>query len=239
MACPGAGWLDPAARAGGDPVPAWFELVNVEDRLVFLAGGEVPAPFELGSLRTAWARLAEARTTTELRVGLAGSAWGDPGSDDPADMRLALRFGWARRVQEAVGEAADWAAGAVALVVARELFLAGRSADDLLVRRPPGIGVAWARAGSLSALRDALPEQAAWPLRDVSEPVELWRAELAWWRRVADDADGLVHAPLMGEPMVIGVVVALGVDAWRASAALEVAARGGRSKPLEVFDEIA
>ena len=135
-------------------------------------------------------------------------------------------------------EAGDWAAGAVALLLARELFLAGRSADDLATHRPPGIGVRWAEAGSLRTLRAALPAQAAWALDGIEEPGDLWRAEAAWWRRVEEDAEGLAHAPLMGEPMVIGSVVASASTPgarrrrWRPPRA---AARG----ILEAFEDVA
>ena len=57
--------------------------------------------------------------------------------------------------------------------------------------------------------------------------------------RLERDAIVLAHAPLMGEPMVVGSVVLLGVDAWRTAAALESAARGGTPASVEVFYEIA
>jgi hypothetical protein len=233
-----AGWAPPGASEAIRSLTAWFELANIEDHLMYLAGGDAPTPFSLGGLATAWNRLAETRTATEAHAVLASSPWGDPGADDIADVRLALRLAWARRVLDAVEDATDWAAGAVALVVARELFLNARSPDDLLARRPPGIGRSWRHAGGLRGLRDALPAQAVWALQDVEEPAKLWRAEVAWWQRVEQDALTLVHAPLMGEPWVVGSVVLLGVDAWRASAALASAARGGAPEAVEVFDEL-
>jgi hypothetical protein len=138
-----------------------------------------------------------------------------------------------------VDEAAEWAAGAVALLLARELFIAGRSADDLLAHRPPALGRAWAGAGSIGGLRAALPAQAAWTLHDIGEPVDLWRAEVTWWRRVEQDAVALAHAALMGKPMVVGIVALLGIDARRTAAALESAARGGTPEAVEVYDETA
>lgn len=234
-----AGWAPPGAQDAIRALAAWFELANIEDRLAFLAGGEATSPFALGGLATAWPRLAEARTVSDVRGALAASPWGDPGGPEPADLRLGLRLAWARRVLQSVPEAGDWAAGAVALVVARERFLAGRPADDLATHRPPGIGVEWAEAGSLRTLREALPAQAAWALGVVEEPADLWRAEVAWWRRVDQDVEGLAHAPLMGEPMVIGSVVGLGVDAWRTAAALESAARGGAGDSYDAFEAVA
>jgi hypothetical protein len=234
-----AGWAPPGAQEAIRALAAWFELANIEDRLAFLAGGDAATPFALGGLATAWPRLADARTLSEVRTVLVGSPWGDPGSQEPADVRIALRLAWGRRVLQSVPDAGDWAAGAVALLVAREMFLARRPPDDLVTRRPPGIGRDWSDAGSVRALRDVLPAQAAWALGAVEEPADLWRAEAAWWRRVEQDAEGLVHAPLMGEPMVIGSVVGLGVDAWRTAAALESAARGGAADSYDAFEAIA
>ncbi len=234
-----AGWTPPRGLEPVRALAAWFELANIEDRLAYLAGGEMPAPFALGGLATVWPRLAAAQSAAEVRTALVGSPWGDPGADDPAAIGLGLRIAWARRVLGAVEEAVDWAAGAVALLLARELFLAGRSAGLLAARRPPGVGSAWPRASSLGALREALPPQAAWALSGVDEPGELWRGEAAWWRRVEQDGARLAREPHMGRATVIGCVVLLGVDAWRTAGALESAARGGGTVPMEVFEEIA
>jgi len=233
-----AGWAPAAGVASIRALAAWFELANIDERLLFLAGGEPTTPFELGALATAWPEIAEARTPAEARARLAASAWGDPHSDHPAEVRLALRLAWARRVEDSVDDAHDLAAGGAALTLARELLLGGRSPASLAGLQPAGLGHRWQQAGSVGALRDSLPAHASWVLDGIGEPSELWRAEAAWWRRADDVAEELVHAPLMGEPMVVGSVIALGVDAWRVAAALEVAARGGAAGPLELFEEI-
>jgi hypothetical protein len=233
-----AGWSPPGAIEAIRALAAWFELANIEDHLGYLAGGEAPTPFALGGLGTAWDRMAETRTPSEARAALAESPWGDPGADDLAGVLLAMRMAWARRLLDSLDEASFWVPGAVALLVAREVFITGRSPDELRARRPPGIGTAWSHAGSLRGLRDALPAQASWPLDGVEEPTDLWSAEIAWWRRVEEDAEAFAHAALMGEPWVVGSVVLLGVDAWRAAGALESAARGGTDDVLEVFDQI-
>lgn len=233
-----AGWAPPGALEGIRSLAAWFELANVEDHLAYLAGGDAPTPFELGGLGTAWSRIAVTRTPSEARAALAASPWGDPRADDLAGIRLALRLVWARRVLDSLDEVGEWVPGAVALLVARELFLSGRTPDALLAHRPPGIGAAWPQAASLRALHDALPAQAAWPLDGIEEPADLWRAELAWWRRVEEDAEAMAHAPLMGPQWVVGSVVLLGVDAWRAAGALATAARGGTAASVEVFEQI-
>ena len=165
MAHPGARRLGAAGRKEAiRALAAWFELANIEDRLASWPAARRRRPFTLGGLATAWPRLAEARTVSECAARSPPRRGAIPGDAEPADVRLGLRLAWARRVLQSVPEAGDWAAGAVALVVARELFLAGRSADDLATHRPPGIGVEWAEAGSLRTLREALPAQAAWAL---------------------------------------------------------------------------
>ena len=140
-----AGWAPPGAQDAIRALAAWFELANIEDRLAFLAGGEATSPFALGGLATAWPRLAEARTVSDVRGALAASPWGDPGDAEPADLRLGLRLAWARRVLQSVPEAGDWAAGAVR-AAGRTRAVPGRAAppDDLATHRPPGIGVEWA-----------------------------------------------------------------------------------------------
>lgn len=234
-----AGWTPPRGLEPVRALAAWFEIANVDDRLAYLAGAEATAAFELGGLATAWPRLAGVQSARELRALLTGTPWGDPGTGEAAAIPLALRLAWARRASASVQEAVDWAAGAVALLLARELFLASRPADRLRELRPPGVGVAWQHATSLAELRAALPPQAAWVLQDVGEPDRLWRGEAAWWRRVEADAERLTRSAQMGLASVVGCVALLGVDAWRAAAALEVAARGGDHAALEVFQEIA
>ncbi len=233
-----AGWVPPQALEPLRALAAWFEIANVDDRLAYLAGAEVPAPFALGGLATAWPRLADAGTPGDVRARLTGSAWADPGSDEPSSIRLALRLTWGRRVLAAVPQAEAWAAGAMSLLIARERFLAGRPADALVRLRPAGVGTAWATAATIEQLRDGLPAEAAWVLEGIPAPEALWRGEAAWWQRVEDDARVLARAPQMGVDAVVGCAVRLGVDAWRTCGALESAARGGGPTALEVFDAV-
>jgi len=181
----------------------------------------------------------DAQSLPELRARLAASAWGDPGGEDRAAMRVGLRVAWARRVLASVDAAAEWVPGAVALLLARELLLAGRPAPALAALRPPGVGSAWAQAGSLGALRAALPAAAGWALEGIDEPQQLWRGEAAWWHRVEQDAERLARDVQLGGPTVVGSVVLLAVDGWRTAGALELAARGGGRDAMEVFEEIA
>jgi hypothetical protein len=234
-----AGWLPPRQIEVVRALAAWFELANVEDRLVYLAGGPLSAPFVLGGLGTGGTRLESALSVAELREALRGSPWGDPGGDDAASIRLAMRFAWARRVLASVPEAREWALGAVALLLARELLFAERSADELAALRPPVAGTAWMQAGSVDAVRQALAPESGWALAGVEEPDAIWLAEAAWWRRVERDAEHLARDPQMGRSTVIGVVALLAVDASRVAAALESAARGGGAVAIEAFEQIA
>lgn len=234
-----AGWAPPRAVEPVRTLASWFELANIEDRLAYVGGAQTHPPFRPGGLETAWSRVAGAQTVADVRAGLAGTAWGDPGAEDPAGIALALRMSWARRVLGAVEEATEWAAGAVALLLAREMFLAGRPAGQLAAHQPPGVGVRWQAASSVAGLPGLLPPHAAWALADVEDPARLSQAEAGWWHRVEADAETLTHHALLGRPVVVGSVVLLCVDAWRAAGALEVAARGGGAQAMEVFDEIA
>jgi hypothetical protein len=234
-----AGWMPPRALDLLRALAGWFELANVEDRLSYLAGGPLIAPFVLGGLATGGSRLEGALGIAELRQALRGSPWGDPGSDDPAAIRLALRFAWTRRTLSSAPEAREWALGAVALLLARELLLAGRSPDELAVLRPPVPGAAWMGSRSVEELRGTLPPECGWALAGVAEADGLWLGEASWWRRVEQDAEVMARDPQMGRATVIGVVALLGADAVRVAAALESASRGGDRIAIETYEQIA
>lgn len=235
-----AGWMPPRALDLLRALAGWFELANVEDRLTYLAGGPLIAPFVLGGLATGGSRLESALSIAELRQALKGSPWGDPGRDDnPAAIRLALRLAWARRTLSSAPEAREWALGALALLLARELLLAGRSPDELAALHPPVAGTAWTGARSVEELRRALPPECGWALAGVAEADGLWLGEAAWWRRVERDAEVMARDPQMGRATVIGVVALLGADAVRVAAALESASRGGDRMAIEAYEQIA
>jgi hypothetical protein len=234
-----AGWMPPRNIELVRVLAAWFELANVEDRLAYLAGGPLSTPFVLGGLATAGTRVQSALTVAELREALMGSSWGDPGSDEPDGIRLALRFSWARRALASVPEARQWVLSAVVLLLARELLLAGRPADELAALRPPVSGTAWMQSASVEALRGALGAESGGMLAGIDEPDAIWLGEAAWWHKVDQDAERLARDPQMGRATVIGVVALLGVDAWRVAAALESAARGGGGIAIEAFEHIA
>ncbi len=216
-----AGWL-PAEGAGlVRALATRFELENIDARLAALVGdGREPPPFVLGGLATAWPRVEEAHTVAEVHDALARSAWGEQPGSSAAELALGLRVASARRVQETAPEAGDWAAGAGALLVARQLFLEGAGTRIEQLARLPGIGQDALQASSLRELASALPARAAWALAQANdEEEELWRAELGWWLRVERDAQAMVRSP-DARPAVLGAIALLAADAQRTARAL-------------------
>jgi hypothetical protein len=227
-----AGWLPQDGVNALRAVTAWFELQNVQASLTGRAG----TPYQLGTLATAWPRLAQATTPTDLRRVLATSAWGDPGTDVPAHIGLAMRLTFGLRLASALPEAAVWVRRAAVLQLARIRFAEGSSgpAAPELTRL---LGPRTAAAVSWPELVGSLSPDVGHVLAGVDGPELLWRAELGWWQGVEADASGLLRQPGFGRPAVCGAIGLLAVDAWRVRAALEMAARGGR--PMEVFDDVA
>jgi hypothetical protein len=228
-----AGWLPPGAVGLVRSLAGWFELANIEDRLAYLLGHEPGHPFELGSLTLAWPAVARAQTPGDVREALARSAWGDPGSEEPADVHLSLRVAWARRVAAEVPEAAAWVGGALAVFVARLLLRDAGTARSATVLTSI-LDTGWSRAMTVEALARSLPADAAWALEGIDGPEDLWRAEVAWWARVERDAEAMVGRHREGRHAVVGVIALLAADARRAAAALEAAARGGG----DLYEEI-
>jgi len=219
-----AGWLPAAGAALVRTLAARFELENVDARLAALGGaGHEETPFELGGLATAWEQIDRARTVEEIAATLSDSGWRLPAASSAAEVALGLRVAWARRVWDSAPQAADWVAGAAALLVARELLVAASRAHVAQLQRLPGIGAHWSDATTLADLRAALPPRAAWVLADVGDPSGLWAAELAWWHRVERDAETMRRSR---EPRaaVLAAVALLACDAERAARALAVAA---------------
>jgi hypothetical protein len=232
-----AGWLPPDGAGMLRLLAGWFEIANVDELLHRLAGNRAEEPLQLGGLATAWPRCARARSVDELRTVLATSPWGDLGGRTARDVQLGMRLSWAARLTR-IDQAAPWAAGAAALLVARERFAAGR---ELPARQRGHVTFLLGRnaleARSLAELARRLPGRARWALEAVEDPGDLWQAERGWWARVERDGFELLAAPGFGAVPVLGAVAVLAADARRVRAALELAVRGGR--PLEVFDALA
>ena len=232
-----AAWLPRDGVAAMRALAGWFELVNIEDRLAYFTGAELRTPYELGMLSSVWAGAATAQSADEVRRLLAGSSWGDPGSDDRDAVHLALRLAWARRVSTQVPVARAWAAGAVALLLAGELFV-GRTVGRRRPRASRAARPVVGRRGVRHRVARRAPRIAAWALDGVDDPAGLWRAELAWWRRVAADAESLIRASLGGSSVAIGAVALLAADAMLLTVALAAAAQRGRTTAREVFDAL-
>jgi len=230
-----AGWLPPGGAGLARALAAWFELVNLEERLAFLGGAELRQPFDLGALAIAWPAAAQAQTAAELRSAIAASAWGDPGGETAETVHFGLRLSWARRVLGAAPELSGLVAGALALLVARELFVAGRPVELLTGGAIPVLGPGWETSRTLGELGEGLPERAAWALADIDAAERLWEAEAAWWERVEQEGERLARRPLEDRAVVAGVAALLAADAWRTSAALALADRGG---PLELREAL-
>jgi hypothetical protein len=146
---------------------------------------------------------------------------------------------WARRVLTDIPEARTWASGALALTLARELYVAGHPVERISTVPLPALGSAWLHAVAFERFAEALPRQAGWALAGVESPLELWRAEARWWARVEADAAALLRHELTGRPLVVGVAALLAADGWRASAALAAAARDGLTGVAEAYDAVA
>jgi len=214
------------------------EVANVDDLLLRIGGRRTPPPHALGRLGTSWSRLVRSTSTDQVRRVLAASAWGDPGSSAPRTIGLAMRASHADRTIAAVPPAARWAAGATALLIAREVILEGRPLPQpvqVLVSRV--VGPRATTPGTLPDLVSALPAEARWVLAGISQPEDLWQAQVQWWAQVERDGSAMIRRSTPGPEILVGAVALLAVDAWRARAALEVAAHGGG--PLEALDVVA
>jgi hypothetical protein len=234
-----AGWLPAKGAETVRALAAWFEIANVDEHLRALDDQGASRPFELGSLATAWPLLAATGTRVELRAALTASGWGDPGGETAREIQVAMRLSWAARIATRAPVAREWAFGGAALLLARELF--GRGVPlpaGASARATSLLGPAWTAAGTLDALREAVPPAARWALADLDDARDLWRAEIAWWRRVRADSARLIARSGFGPGPVIAAAALLAADAWLALAGLEAAARA-HADALEAFDVVA
>lgn len=232
-----AGWLPPGGSAVLQPLAAWFEITNIEDRLVYLSGGGHLPPYQLGRMASAWPAASRATTPDAVRAALALSRWGDPGTSEPGAMVTALRFRWAAWVATAVPGASIWAASAVALLAARICLAVPHAALPPAAAKVYGLPDGWHRARSGAELRAMLSRQVAWALSGVEAPEDLWTAEARWWSKVRADALDTLVRSRYGPSVVVSVAVLLAHDAWLVRGALGAAVRGRPAKA--VFDAVA
>jgi len=230
-----AGWLPPAGSSLLQPLAAWFEIANIEERLTYMEGGGHPVPYQLGRLGTAWSDVARSTTPDAVRAAVARSRWGDPGTSDPGLMVLALRFRWAGWVASTAPDAAIWAATAAALLAARFRFSPSPSPLPA-VARPYGLPAEWRQATDPDQLRSMMPRQIAWVLNGVGGASDLWRAEARWWSRVRKDAAEILVRSRYGATVVVAAAALLAYDAWLTRAAVSAATRATLGKG--VFDAI-
>lgn len=223
-----AGWGPPLGAGELRLLAAGFEIANISGRLAELAGQPVRAHYDLGSLATAWPGVSAARTSAGVRAALRSSAWGDPGSDEPPSIRLALQLAWARRVLDGVPCATDWAVAGAALVLARVVAADAGEALGPVARRDAThvVGPHWRAASSIADLARHVPDRAARALRAIDGAADLWQAESRWWTGVESDAATLAARPRPDPSAGVGTVALLAADARRVRAALAVAARG-------------
>lgn len=231
-----AGWLPPGGVQIVQPLAAWFELANIEERLVYLSGGGHPAPYQLGRLASAWPGVSRATTPEAVRAAIAASRWGDPGEVGPEAWVAVLRLRWAAWVATSVPAADVWSATAAALFAARLRFAPDPPLDPSHVRAF-GLPERWFDASSIPELGARLGRQTAWILDGVQDVADLWRAEARWWSRVRRDSAELLVASRFAEGVIVGAIGLLAYDAWLARAALAAVARGEVGKA--VFDAVA
>jgi hypothetical protein len=229
-----AGWQPAQGAQAIRALAAGFEASNIAAHARRLAGAQARPPYTLGALATAWPRLSETSSLAQLRDILAQTMWGDPGSESPSDIALAVQIGWAVRVANAVPEARDWAYAWLALTVARRRLMEQRELPEPVLMRARLVLGAAAAASDLASFADAFATRFRWLLDGITEADGLWTAEARWWARVEADGLTMLGRSEFTRAQTIGVVAVLAADAWRCRAALALASRGGG--PMDVYD---
>lgn len=231
-----AGWV-PASGVGVLRLTmAWFEILNVEARLRAPVVGRVAPPFDLGGLATIRGET-ESATAGDVLTRLRATWWGAPEQESVRAIGLSMRSKLVVRASSGVPGARSWAAGAAALIVAREQVIAGnRLPPDVRGNLAHVLGEAALDADSLDALTSCLPSRARWVLDGVTSNEDVWKAESGWWGRVEADGHELLRRSSIGPEPVVGAVAVMAADAWRLRAALYAAALGGA---VGAFDAVA
>ena len=232
-----AGWQPAPGAQAIRALAAGFEANNIAAHARRLAGAPARPPYTLGALSTAWPRLSETSSLAHLRDILAQTMWGDPGSESPSDVALAVQIGWAVRVANAVPEARAWAYAWLALTVARRRLVEQRELPEPVLMRARLVLGAAAAASDLASFTDAFATRLRWLFGGITEADGLWTAEARWWTRVEADGLAMLGRSKFTRARTIGAVAVLATDAWRCRAALAMASRGG--SPMDVYDVVA
>jgi len=233
-----AGWGPALSATSLRLLAGRFEIENIEDLVLRLSGTSVRHPFELGALSLGWSRIATARSPGEVRERLARSFWRDPGGQDLGTVRVWLRLVWASHVADQLPFLRPLATGAARLVVARAeaagVVLETRPLDLAHALLGPDLSIAAFQVPGLT--ESGLNESGAWGKapRGEDSSDRLWAAEIAWRSEVESTGLSLAAASHPSESMVVGVVLLLGVDAWRVRGALQSAA--SKNAPGEMID---
>jgi hypothetical protein len=234
-----AGWLPRSAVGLARALGARYERANIETHARGLAEpGRSGQYYDLGSLALSWPRIAVTTSPQALREALAASPWGDPGDSTVEALHDVLALRWLRMIAAEAAPTIEWVTGAAVLLVAKQLLVATTGPADWLARAAaPLVGTNWVRAGSVSALREAVPVAGRWVLDGVDSPSGLWRAETGLAVRIESDGFRLLrHGTPDVEPF-LGAIAVLAVDGWRVRVALGDAALG--AGPGEVLDVLA
>ncbi|MFN2318466.1 MAG: hypothetical protein ABR500_02135, partial [Dermatophilaceae bacterium] len=196
-----------------------------------------PAYLDLGALATAWPRARTAQTWEELAQVLRTSRWGELGPG-PSSLRDVLTLSRLGRLAAESLSARPWTQSAAGLLVSRvRLVDQAEPSPRFQQLARPLVGARWLQASTMPELRDALPHAARTTLDGIDDPRDLWRAEARHHVTMESDALRLLRAALPGPDIILGGVIALGVDAWRVRAALAAAATGQGGS--EVLDAVA
>ena len=233
-----AGWCPALGTSRLRVIAGVFELTNLEEELGHLGDHLATPPYELGSLASV-TRQPPALNVSEFRDSLRRSPWGDPGTGDPDEIVLALRFSLIRRLVDTVPEAGAWAEAYGALLLARVVANGGSLApgSPTAASARAVLGPRAVAARTLDELTRAIPTSSAAALAGITGPDDLWRGEARWWARLWREGDEGVRRRGAEPAAIVCALAAQLADAWRVRAALEIASRAGRG--MEMLDAVA
>jgi hypothetical protein len=228
-----AGWLPREGAAAVETIAGWWELDNIRTVLAGFEGVPGEPLHDLGPFATL-RQLERAGDAVDLRQRLRRSPWGDPGSDEPAEMLRYLRLRLALRISELGGPATRWASQRAAIWIAEDRFVDERRSPQRVLRRLPRFSTAGPQASSIVEFTSHLYADVARPFAGIEQLRELPAVEVRWWEGVDGEAETLLSRSRLGRDAWLPAVALLGVDAWRTKAALAMAARGGGSLRREL-----